>query len=70
MIFPPPREHGPPHVHVRNARGKVVIELPSPGQRASVRRIINMRTSDVGGALRIVEESADELLMRWRELHG
>lgn len=69
VIFLPPREHRPAHVHVRNARGEVVIELATPLQPQTIRSIAGMRTADVTRAFWIVEEHTDFLLARWREHH-
>jgi alkanesulfonate monooxygenase SsuD/methylene tetrahydromethanopterin reductase-like flavin-dependent oxidoreductase (luciferase family) len=70
VIFLPPREHKPPHVHVRNADGEVVIVLPVPGGAPAVREVAGMRADDVVRAFWIVEEHAEYLLERWREYHG
>lgn len=70
IIFLPPREHQPPHVHVRNADGEVVIVLARPGHPQSIRDAVGMRTRDVVTAFRIVEEYTQYLSHRWREYHG
>ena len=70
VIFLPPREHRPPHVHVRNADGEVVIVLPDAGRGPVIREVSGMRTPDVVAAFRLVEEHAMFLLQRWREYHG
>lgn len=70
VIFRPPREHRPPHVHVRNADGEVVIVLAAAGKAQIVREVTGMRADDVAAAFWIVEEHADYLLQRWREYHG
>lgn len=70
VIFLPPREHGPPHVHVRNAGGEVVIDLAALGRPQTIREVGGMRTNDVVAAFRIVEEQTEYLLRRWREYHG
>ena len=70
VILLPPREHRPPHVHVRNADGEVVIVLAADGGRQSVREVAGMRSRDVVTAFRIVEEHAGYLLERWGEFHG
>lgn len=70
MIFLPPREHEPPHVHIRTANGEVVIELAAPDRPQSIRYVAGMRTSDVTAAFWIVEEHTNYLLERWREYHG
>lgn len=70
VIFLPPREHQPPHVHVRNAEGEVVIELRSPGTPQMIRDAVGMRNRDVVTAFRIVGAHTEYLLERWREYHG
>ena len=69
VIFLPPREHRPPHVHVWNASGEVVIELAREGRPQLIRTVARMRASDVAAAFRIVEEHTDYLLRHWREYH-
>ena len=70
MVFLPPREHGPPHVHVRNAAGEVVIELATGGRQQTLRQIAGMRSADVAKAFWLVEENTDFLLDCWRTYHG
>lgn len=70
VILLPPREHDPPHVHVRNANGEVVIELMTAHKRQTVRHVWGMRASDVTKAFWIVEEHTDYLLECWREYHA
>ena len=70
VIFLPPREHEPPHVHVRKTGGEAVIELASGGRPQVIRSVAGMRSADVVRAFRIVEEYAEYLLDKWREYHG
>jgi len=70
VIFLPPREHEPPHVHVRKAGGEVVIELAIAGRRQTIREVWGMRAVDVTEAFWIVEEHTEYLLTCWREYHG
>ncbi|MBX3174112.1 MAG: DUF4160 domain-containing protein [Gemmatimonadaceae bacterium] len=70
MIFLPPREHDPPHVHVRNSDGEVVIELARPDQGQVIRSAAGMKTADVVRAFRLVEERTEFLLDHWRRYHG
>ena len=65
-----PREHRPPHVHVRNAAGEVVIELAVLGRPQTIRDAVGMRSHDVATAFWIVEEHMNYLLKRWRDYHG
>ncbi len=69
VIFLPPREHEPPHVHVRNADGEVVIVLAAGGAPQKIREVAGMRTADVTAAFWLVEEHAEYLLERWRQYH-
>ena len=70
VIFLPPREHTPPHVHVRNADGEVVIELVRGRRAPIIRTAAGMRTADVVRAFRIVEAHTEHLLAAWRKYHG
>ena len=69
-ILLPPREHGPPHVHVWKAGAVVVIDLPDGDQPLGIRRVHRMRTADVVAAVRLVEANAPMLLEQWRRYHG
>lgn len=69
-IFLPPREHAPPHVHVRRTGGEAVIELASGGRPQTIRAFAAMRTADVVRAFRIVEEHTEFLLAAWGRYHG
>jgi len=70
IIFLPPREHAPPHVHVRTAGGEVVIELAVEGRMQSIRTVAGMRNREVAAAFRVVEEQAELLLACWRRYHA
>lgn len=70
VIFLPPREHEPPHVHVRSATGEVVIMLATTAAPQTIRSVSGMRAHDVVSAFWIVEQNAEYLLARWREFHG
>lgn len=66
----PPREHGPPHVHVKKADAEVAINL-SPGEGDDLlREVYRMRDADVVKAVRLVETNIDLLLNVWRQIHG
>jgi hypothetical protein len=69
-ILFPPREHPPPHVHVRNSNGSVVIELETRGTRQRIRESRGMSARDIAAAFRLVEEHSDFLLRYWRKHHG
>ena len=66
----PPREHGPPHVHVTKAGAEVVINLNSDAGDDLVREVYKMRDADVVKAVRLVEANIDFLLNVWRQIHG
>lgn len=69
-IYPPPREHGPAHVHVVRAGAEVIIMLgdldvaPAALENRGMDRLNRTR------AYRIVEEYQQLLLQRWRQYHG
>ena len=69
-ILLPPREHGPPHVHVWTAGTVVIIDLPEGGQALRIRKLSGMRTPDVVTAFRLVEANVALLLEQWRKYHG
>jgi uncharacterized protein DUF4160 len=66
----PPREHGPPHVHVWKSGARVVISLGDAHERPAVRAIRNMNKLDVAKAYRIVESHQALLLFSWKVFHG
>jgi hypothetical protein len=70
VIYLPPREHEPPHVHVWKGAAEVVIDLATPQRRQTIRRVSRMRTSDVVKAFWIVEAHTDYLMKCWRKYHG
>lgn len=65
-VLLPPREHGPAHVHVKNADGYCVIELAT----LVVKKRRKMRDHDVVAAVWLVAEHMAELLTGWRKYHG
>ena len=67
MIYLPPAEHGPAHVHVMNAAGKAKIEL-APIRVVKVWR--RMTDAEVRAAAGIVEDNVDYLSSEWRRIHG
>ena len=69
-ILLPPREHGPPHVHVWKAGTVAVIDLPDGTQPLGIRKLRGMRTVDVVTAFRLVEANVAMLLELWRKYHG
>jgi hypothetical protein len=70
-ILLPPREHGPPHVHISRSGEMVVIELPDGGMPLRIRTVTRrMTTATVVAAVRLVEEHTEMLLSEWRKYHG
>ncbi|HKP75712.1 MAG TPA: DUF4160 domain-containing protein [Longimicrobiaceae bacterium] len=64
MIFP--NDHRPPHVHVFDADGSVIVMLdPLEAGQA-----FGMKRSKVVKAVQVVGESREVLLKRWRKIHG
>ena len=53
-ILLPPREHGPPHVHVWKAGTVVMVDLPEGDAPIRIRKVRGMRTVDVVAAFRLV----------------
>jgi hypothetical protein len=69
-VLLPPREHGPPHVHVHKADGVVIIDLPVNGLPPRVRKVSRMRDVDVLAAVRLVEQMESGLQRHWERYHG
>jgi hypothetical protein len=70
VIFLPPREREPPHVHVWSGNGEVIIDLAATDHQQTIRTTAGMRTADITAAFSLVEEHTPYLLRRWREFHG
>ncbi len=66
----PPREHGPPHVHVQKAGGEVSINLVPTDDEPLIREAFGMKPADIAKAVRLVEANIDILMAVWRRLHG
>jgi hypothetical protein len=66
----PPREHGPPHVHVQKAGGEVAINLTPADGEPLIREVYGMKAADVARAVRLVDANIDVLMDVWRRLHG
>lgn len=62
------RDHPPPHVHVLYGgdEEEVLVNL----RPIAVREIRGMRPKHVIAAVRIVEDHADYLMLRWEMIHG
>ena len=65
-VYLPPREHGPPHMHVLKAGKEILVNLSPVGLRED----FGMAARDIIGALRIVEANERLLLLEWRKHHG
>ena len=68
-IYGPPREHGPPHVHVLKEDREVVVRLGAEGEPAAVIRRYRMTWRDMADAFRLVEKHQVKLEQVWRALH-
>ncbi|MFI5311917.1 MAG: DUF4160 domain-containing protein [Gemmatimonadales bacterium] len=66
IIYSPPRDHGPPHVHAVRAGREAVITLAP----VSLRSVAGMRDVDVVTAVHVVERFRSVLLERWKRIHG
>jgi hypothetical protein len=66
VVFLPPREHPPAHVHVRNADGEAIITLDP----VLVREAAGMSNADIVRAVRIAQKHRGELMREWRKHHG
>ena len=69
-VLLPPREHGPPHVHVYKGGGEIVITLPDGESPPAIRTIHGMKSTDVVAAVRLVEGHLVPLRAAWRTYHG
>jgi hypothetical protein len=69
-VLLPPREHGPPHVHVWKAGTKIVIDLGLETGQCRIDRIFGMKPKDVVIAFRIVDDAREPLSEEWRRIHG
>ena len=61
-----PNDHRPPHAHVYDGDGSVVIEFDP----VAVREVLGMRQQTVPRAVRLVAESREFLMAKWRKIHG
>lgn len=69
-IYPPPKEHGPPHVHVVRDDDEVLIDLGDEDTGLSIREVRGMHRRDVRRALEVVARNRVMLLAQWSVLHG
>jgi hypothetical protein len=68
-IYPPTREHGPPHVHVYAAGGEAKILIPLGDEDPTVVHVRGMREDLAWRACRLIAGHTEFLLAKWRELH-
>jgi hypothetical protein len=60
-----PNDHEPPHVHVRYAGSRVVIEIESE----RIRDVAGLSDADVAYARRLVRTHREALLAAWDAVH-
>jgi xanthine dehydrogenase iron-sulfur cluster and FAD-binding subunit A len=60
-------DHRPPHVHVENSDGEIVVALES--FRVAVKKKA-MKPGDVAHAVAIVVERQEYLFEEWKKIHG
>ncbi len=71
VVFGPPREHRPPHVHVvKGTVGPVIIRLAIERRPPAVWAVYGLADRDVLAAFRLVVKYHDRLLAQWRRIHG
>ena len=71
VIYLPPREHGPAHVHVfRGIDEELIVWLGSSESPPHVGESCGMTSNDIRRAFRIVELEQARLLDHWRQFHG
>lgn len=63
-------DHLPPHVHVFYGGEEVLLNIGIAGEQPTIYRLENMRRQNIRRALEIAATRNDELLARWREIHG
>ena len=68
-ILLPPREHGPPHVHVSRA-GRSRDPVAAGRTGVGIRTVYRMRAADVIAAVRLIEAHVPLLTRAWRTYHG
>ncbi len=70
VIYHPPTEHGPAHVHVSKSGGSAIIMLPMGHATIEVRESYDMSRANVRKAVAIVEANGPKLVADWRKIHG
>ena len=70
VVYGPPREHPPPHVHVEyGATGLMVLRLATKTSPQRVWAVYGMKDREVLRAYRLVERHHDMLMQAWRAIH-
>ena len=69
VVNPPPREHGPPHVHVHCADGQIIIDIASDSPFI-IRADRGIGPVDASRALELVEAHIGYLMFSWRDVHA
>ncbi len=69
QVYAPPREHGPPHVHVHKGGAQVVLHLGDASTPIFPLRVSGMTVRDVVKAVRIAEANKPHLLGEWEKHH-
>ena len=60
-----PKDHDPPHVHVRYSGGRAVISI----ETEEFRQVRSMSEVDIARAVQIIRQRRGELLAAWIEWH-
>lgn len=63
-------DHDPSHVHVVKAGGEARIKLGSRDRAPEIMTLYKMSNREAARALEIVEKHNDELVEKWRDIHG
>ncbi len=70
VMYGPPREHPPPHVHVEyGTSGLVVLRLATGTSPQKVWAVYGMMERDVRRAYCLVDRHHEMLMHAWREIH-
>lgn len=70
MVYAPPREHGPAHVHVHKSGTEAVLRLGDERTPVFPLRVSRMSRRDVLKAVRMAQANKERFLTEWENLHG
>ncbi len=70
MIYLPPREHGPPHVHVWCDDSQITVWLGEGDEAPSIERNVGMYGRRLCAAYRLIDNNLEYLREQWRKYHG